>query len=134
MNLTSTESKQFVGRYLQALSGQSKTADLVDRFVSDPSLAAHIRDVEAAFPEYELVAETLIAERDLVAMRGTFQGVHGGPFAGIPPTGRSVSAPLMIIYRIENERIAEHWLHFDGASLVAQLQQPVFEPSVHVTS
>ena len=76
MNFTSTESKQFVGRYLQALSGQSKTADLVERFVSDPSLAAHIRDIEAAFPEYELIAETLIAERDLVAMRGTFHGVH----------------------------------------------------------
>jgi hypothetical protein len=29
MKFTSTESKQFVGRYLQALSGQSKTADLV---------------------------------------------------------------------------------------------------------
>ena len=74
MNFTSTESKQFVGRYLQALSGQSKTADLVERFVSDPSLAAHIRDVEAAFPEYELIAETLIAEQDLVAMlQGTPQ-------------------------------------------------------------
>ena len=144
MNFTSTESKQFVGRYLQALSGQSKTADLVERFVSDPSLAAHIRghvaefaaadirDVEAAFPEYELIAEELIAERDLVAMRGTFHGVHRGPFAGIPPTGRSVAAPLMIIYRLENERIAEHWLHFDGASLVAQLQQPVSQASVHM--
>lgn len=125
MSLTSTESKQLIGRYLQALSGQSKTRDLVEHFVSDPSLAAHIHDVEAAFPEYELIAENLIAERDLVAMRGTFHGVHRGPFAGIPATGRSVSAPLMIIYRIENERIAEHWLHFDGASLVAQLQQPV---------
>jgi predicted ester cyclase len=132
MKFTSTESKQFVGRYLQALSGQSKTADLVERFVSDPSLAAHIRDVEAAFPEYELIAETLIAEQDLVAMRGTFHGVHRGPFAGIPPTGRSVAAPLMIIYRLENERIAEHWLHFDGASLVAQLQQPVSQASVHL--
>jgi len=123
MSLTSTESKQLVGRYLQALSGQSKTPELVDHFVSDAGLAAHIRDVEAAFPEYELIAETLIAEGDLVAMHGAFHGVHRGPFAGIAPTGRSVSAPLMIIYRIANERIAEHWLHFDGTALVTQLQQ-----------
>jgi predicted ester cyclase len=74
----------------------------------------------------------LIAEQDLVAMRGTFHGVHRGPFAGVPPTGRSVAAPLMIIYRLENERIAEHWLHFDGASLVAQLQLPVSREPVHI--
>jgi predicted ester cyclase len=120
MTSTSAESKQFIGRYLQALSGQAKKADIVTRFVSDPALIAHIHDVEAAFPEYELIAEDLIAEGDRVAMRGVFQGVHRGPFAGLAPTERTVSAPLMIVYRI---RDAEHWLHFDGAALVAQLQE-----------
>jgi len=124
MTPTSAESKQFIGRYLQALSGQAKTADLVTRFVSDRALIAHIRDVEAGFPAYELIAEDLIADGDRVAMRGVFQGVHRGPFAGIAPTERAVSAPLMIVYRIQDGRIAEHWLHFDGASLIAQLQQP----------
>ena len=122
MSLTSTEGTQLVGRYLQALSGQAKTPALVARFVSDQSLAEHIRQVEEAFPAYELVAEEVIAERNLVAMRGTFQGVHRGTFAGIPATGRPVSAALMIIYRIEGDRIAEHWMQFDGAALMAQLQ------------
>jgi predicted ester cyclase len=27
----------------------------------------------------------------------------------------------MIVYRIQDDRIAEHWLHFDGTALVAQL-------------
>jgi ketosteroid isomerase-like protein len=123
MTSTSAESKQFIGRYLQALSGQAKTADVVTRFVSDPALIAHIHDVEAAFPEYELIAEDLIAEGDKVAMRGVFHGVHRGPFAGLAPTERTVSAPLMIVYRIRDGRIAEHWLHFDSAVLVAQLQE-----------
>lgn len=122
MNLTSTETKQFVGRYLQALSGQAKTPELVARFVSDQALAEHIHQVEAAFPAYELVADEVIAERNLVAMRGTFQGVHRGTFAGIPATGRPVSAALMIIYRIEGDRIVEHWMQFDGPALMAQLQ------------
>jgi hypothetical protein len=64
MTATSAESKQFIGRYLQALSGQAKTADLVAKFVSDPALVAHINDVESAFPAYELIAEDLIAEGD----------------------------------------------------------------------
>ena|SRR5437763_16508100 len=122
MSLTSTESKQFVGRYLQALSGQAKTPELVARFVSDPGLAEHIRQVEAAFPGYELIAEQVIAEGNLVAVRGTFQGVHRATFAGILATGRAVSAALMIIYRIEGDRIAEHWMQFDSPALMAQLQ------------
>jgi predicted ester cyclase len=123
MSSTASECRQFIGRYLQALSGQRKTPDLVRQFVSDPHLAAHIEGVEAAFPEYELIAHDLIAERDLVAMRGTFQGLHRGPFAGIPATGAAVSAPLLIVYRIRDDRIVEHWLQFDGAALVAQLQE-----------
>ena len=122
MNPTSTAARQLIGQYLQALSGQRKTPDLVAEFVSDPHLAAHIRDVEAAFPEYELIADDLIAERDLVAMRGTFRGVHRNPFAGIPATGKAVSSPLMIIYRVRDNHIVEHWLQFDGGALVAQLQ------------
>jgi steroid delta-isomerase-like uncharacterized protein len=123
MSLSSTESRQFVGRYLQALSGQAKTPALTERFVSDPSLAEHIRQVEAAFPAYELVADDLVAEGTMVAMRGTFRGVHRGEFAGIPATGRAVSAPLMIFYQIENGRIARHWLQFDAGSLIAQLTE-----------
>lgn len=131
MNLSGSESKQFIGRYLQALSGQAKTAAVVDTFVSDAALAEHIRQVEAAFPCYELVAEELVAESNLVAMRGTFQGVHRGEFAGIPATGKPVSASLMIIYRLDNNRIAEHWLQFDMPGLLAQLapQGEVSNPS-----
>lgn len=123
MGSTSPEAKQLVARYLQALSGQRKTPELVSGFVSDSHLAAHIHDVEAAFPEYELIADDLIAEGDLVAMRGTFRGVHRGPFFGIPATGKTVSSPLMIVYRVRENRIIEHWLQFDGAALVAQLQR-----------
>jgi len=101
----------------------------VHQFVSDPRLTAHISEVEAAFPAYELIADELIAERDLVAMRGMFRGVHRGPFAGIPATGAAVSAPLMIIYRVGEDRIVEHWLHFDGAALVAQLQRAIAAPA-----
>jgi predicted ester cyclase len=123
MTATTAECKQLIGRYLQALSGQAKTPDLVARWVSDPHLMEHIEQAEAAFPCYELIADELIAERDLVMMRGTFRGVHQGSFAGIPATGRSVSAPLMIVYRLANNHIVEHWMQFDAGAVIAQLQQ-----------
>jgi steroid delta-isomerase-like uncharacterized protein len=122
MTPTAIENTQLITRYLAALSGQPKTPDSVSPFVADQALMRHIAEVEAAFPEYELVPEQLVAEGDLVAMRGTFRGRHAGSFAGIPATGRVVSASLMIFYRIAEGRIAEHWLQLDGAALVAQLQ------------
>ena len=115
-------SKRLVLQYLEALSGKAKPAEVVARFVSDPALMEHIAQVEAAFPSYELIAEQVIAEGDLVAMRGTFRGVHRGNFAGIDATGVTATSPLMIIYRLEGARIAAHWLQFDVAGLIAQLQ------------
>lgn len=123
MTFSTMESRQFIGRYLQALSGQAKTPEVVRQFVSDAALAEHIRQVEAAFPEYELVADEIVADRNIVAMRGIFQGVHRGEFAGIGATGRSVSAPLMIFYRIDDDRIAAHWLQFDAGQVIAQLTE-----------
>jgi hypothetical protein len=120
---TISENKQLIASYISALSGQPKTPELAARFVSDPLLLEHIREVEAAFPAYELIAEETIAERDLVVVRGTFRGVHRATFAGVGPSGKSVSAGLTIVYRIDGGRIAEHWLQFDLFGLLEQLKQ-----------
>jgi len=123
MNSTAADNKEFVIEYLRSLSGQVKTAELVARFVSDPALAEHIRQAEAAFPRYELQVDGIIAEGDLVSLRGTFRGVQRGTFANIPATGREVAAGLMIFYRLEGRRIVEHWMQFDAAGLIAQLTE-----------
>jgi predicted ester cyclase len=123
MTSSTTQSAQFIEDYLHALSGQPKTNELVAQFVSDPILVEHIRNVEAAFPAYELIAHQLIAEENLVAMRATFRGVHRGIFAGIEPTRKTVSADLMIFYRLRDGRIAEHWLQMDMGGLMDQLTQ-----------
>ena len=116
------ENQNLIAEYLGALSGRAKTPEVVAKYVADPSLAAHIAEVEAAFPAYELIAEDILSDRDMVVVRAIFRGVHEGPFAGIEPTGKPVSAGLIIIYRIQNHRIAEHWMQFDLFSLLQQLQ------------
>jgi len=57
MSSSTAQSRQFIEDYLNALSGQPKTDELVARLVSDPSLVEHIRQVEAAFPAYELIVQ-----------------------------------------------------------------------------
>ena len=65
---------------------------------------------EASFPGYWLEAEDMIAEGDQVALRGKVRGVHGGDLMGIPPTGREVSVPIHITYRIADGKIVQHWM------------------------
>lgn len=125
MTSSTTQSRRFIEDYLHALSGQPKTDELVARFVSDPALVEHIHQVEAAFPAYELIAQQLIAEENLVAMRGTFRGIHQGAFAGIEPTHEAVSADLIIVYRLGDGRIQEHWLQMNMSGLMDQLTHPV---------
>jgi predicted ester cyclase len=117
-----TDHKAFIAEYFQAFTGQEKTPELINRYIADTALAQHILEIEAAFPRYELIVEQMLAEDDLVAVRGVFRGTHRGSFAGIHATENAVSAHLIIIYRIAGGRITEHWLQFDLHSLLEQLQ------------
>ncbi len=124
MIASATGSKELVQQYVDALSGKPKTPDTIHRFVTDPVLADHIATTEAAFPSYRIDVDQLISEGDTVALRGTFSGTHERDFAGIPATGRQVSAGLMIFYRIADNRIVQHWMQLDTASLFQQLNGP----------
>ena len=110
-------------------SGSAPAAD-PDEAATDPEAAVPclpceqqkaLRPFTLNLPASELIPDDLVAEGAGVAMRGTFRGVHRGEFAGIPATGREVSAPLMIFYRLEHDRIDAHWLQFDAGAVIAQL-------------
>lgn len=116
------ENKTLIREYFRALSGGSKAPSIVARYVADPKLAEHIAASESAFPGYELTADEIIAEGDLVVVRGQMKGVHRGTFAGIDATGKPVSAGIIIIYRVKGDKIVEHWMQFDMFSLLQQLQ------------
>jgi predicted ester cyclase len=120
---SSAENKALIAAYFEAISGKEKPAALQEKYIadSDQVLKDHIVMFEAAFPRYELIAEDMVAEGDKVAVRATFRGTHQGEFAGIPATGLKVEFPVYLIYRIENRKIAEHWMLADAMSLMQQL-------------
>ena len=114
-------SSDFIKRYAAALSGSAKSPELVSQFVTDESLRRHIEDFEKGFPGYDLDVQDIVAEGDKVAVRAIFSGVHQGEFQGMPATGRQVSLPVMLIYRIAGGKIAEFWMGADSLSLLQQL-------------
>ena len=116
------ENKAFVRKYLEAMSGKPKPAELVNQYVDEQPMKDHISAAEAGFPGYELEADQMIAEDDLVSVIGRFSGTHTGSFMGIPPTGKSFSnVPIHITYKVENGKIVDHWMLFDSANLMQQL-------------
>ena len=119
--MSTEQNKAFVQRYLAAISGEDKTAELIGRFVTDPALVAHIETAERGFPRYRIEAKDLIAEGDTVVVRFTCEVRHLGEFMGAPPSGREASFDGIAIYRIDGEKIADHWLHFDAPALMQQL-------------
>lgn len=128
--LADTEaSRALILLYLAALNNQHKTAELVQRFAADLTLADQILVFEAAFPGYSLIADDIIAEGDRVAVRFHTRQHHANEFMGIVPTHQNLSITGLVIYRLEAGKIAEHWLQADLWTLLKDLETGEPPPS-----
>jgi steroid delta-isomerase-like uncharacterized protein len=75
----------------------------------------------AAFPDSRIVVDDVIAEGNKVAVRHRLQGTHQAELQGIPATGRPVEVNGIVIFRLENGKIAEAWLNADIMGMMQQL-------------
>ena len=76
----------------------------------------------AMFPDSRYATDDLIAEGDYVVERWTQTGTHSGaPFMGAPANGKKFKVSGVSIYRINNDKIVEHWGEFDQLSVLQQL-------------
>src|SRR5262245_27115940 len=119
--MSAQDNKEFIRRYFEAISGKPKPASVVNLYVDDKPLAEHIEVAEAAFPLYELLIDELIAEGDLVAVRGRMRGRHQGTFMGMPATGKQIEFSSFLTYRIVGGKIIEHWMVADNLTMLQQL-------------
>jgi steroid delta-isomerase-like uncharacterized protein len=77
--------------------------------------------LRGAFPDWYSTPEELVEEGDRVVERWTGRGTHRGAFQGIPPTGKQVTVPGVVFYRVEQGKIAEFRGSFDMLSMLQQL-------------
>lgn len=115
------ENKEFIRRYIEAISGKPKPESVVNLFVAEQPLKDHIAASESAFPLYSLEIEEMIGEGDLVSLRGRVMGVNKGPFMGAPPTGKSFDVSIFLTYQIAGGKIVDHWMLMDNAELMQQI-------------
>lgn len=115
------QNKELVIRYFNAISGVTKTPELLAEYTTDEELMGHIDFFDAAFPGYEMFADEMTAEGNRVVVRARWKGRHEGELNGISPTNRTVEMPFVISYEIENGKIVHHWLIMDQMAFMEQL-------------
>jgi predicted ester cyclase len=65
------------------------------------------RDLFGGFPDLQVKVEEVIAEGDMVVVRGRLTGQHEGTFLGIPATGAKVDVPDVTMYRFDGGKVVE---------------------------
>lgn len=76
----------------------------------------------AAFPDFRMDVEDVIASSDKAVARVRVTGTHKGEFMGIPATEKSAAVNLIDITRFGDDGLAhEHWGVVDQLALMQQL-------------
>ncbi|HEX5087814.1 MAG TPA: ester cyclase [Nocardioides sp.] len=80
------------------------------------------RNLLAAFPDWHMAVQDMIASGDKTVARVRVSGTQSGEFIGIPATGASADVELIDIMRFDPAGlVCEHWGVADMLSLMQQL-------------
>jgi predicted ester cyclase len=75
-----------------------------------------------AFPDLSATVERLVGEEDYVVAKVRMAGTNTGPYPRVPePTGRHTEWGSMVLFRMEDGKIAELWGVSDRMGMLTQL-------------
>lgn len=118
--------RAFIINYNETINFNPVTPEILDQFIAEESFKQELLFVLTAFPEAGHPPLDIIVEDEYVAVRATFQGVHKGEFAGIPPTNKAIQMRMIAIYHVVDNKIVDHWVKADELGMMEQLG--VFPP------
>ena len=137
--------KEIIRKYFKAIDEEGKrgNAEILNEFLAedfiehDPAPGIPpTRDgwkqlfkmFAEATPGYHVI-DDLIAEDDKVVAHITAYGKHIGTIFGIPATNKEFSMKGIVIWRLKNGKITEHWAQNDMVGMMIQLG--VMQPPNH---
>jgi steroid delta-isomerase-like uncharacterized protein len=77
--------------------------------------------IYTGFPDFTHTIEDFIVEGNKVACRLNITGTHAGDFQGIPASNKSVAISAITIFKVDNNKLSEHWVSVDMLGLMAQI-------------
>ncbi|MFO0560790.1 MAG: ester cyclase [Polyangiales bacterium] len=93
------------------------------RPLSRAQYIAFMRDVLCvAMTEMDMKFTRTVAEGELVALEYANEMTHSGPFVGIAPSQRRVTATGHLIRQVRDGRVVAEWQTTNAGALIAQLQ------------
>jgi predicted ester cyclase len=134
--MSTEDNKRVVRRFYDEVMGQGRVEVLDELMLEDfvdhgealfgsphgrERLRQGIAGVHGILPDLHVALHDVIAEGDLVGVRGTMRCRHGGTFLGLPGTGHELTWVGIAIFRLEGGRIAERWFNSDSISILRQL-------------
>ena len=84
-------------------------------------MGAFLAAVHAAFPDWRVEIEEIVAEGNSVAVRWAGEVTHEGPFHGIPATGKRLSVSGINVYKVDGGVISEEWEQMDSLGMLQQM-------------
>jgi predicted ester cyclase len=100
--------------------GHGQTHDGSD--IVEPESFKHFwRAFRAAFTSIHITFHQTIAEGEVAMLQWTITMKHTGPFMGIAPTGRQITAKGISIQRFVGGKIVEAWDNYDQLAIMVQL-------------
>jgi predicted ester cyclase len=76
---------------------------------------------QKAFSGLTYNVEQMIANGEMVATRLTMRGTHVGPFMGAAPTGMDLNIGVLMMDKVVDGQIVEHWANADWVSVLGRL-------------
>ena len=130
-----TDPKQLARDYFAAFLARDEAwwqAHIAPDFVRhDPGLPFAVRGPDGVrrladalhpgIPDMTLPIEDVIAEGGKVLVRLRVKGTHGGDLMGVPATGRPIDIGVLDLFRLEGDRLVEHWALLDNLGLLRQI-------------
>lgn len=74
-----------------------------------------------AFPDFSFDPQVLQHADRAVIVEGRFRGTHKGNWRGLPPTGRRIDFPLIIVFDFDGDRMTCERTYFDLGTILRQL-------------
>jgi predicted ester cyclase len=134
--MSTEDNKAVVRRFYDEVMGAGRVEVLDEVMVEDfvdhgealfgsprgrETLRRAVAGVHGILPGLHVELHDMVAEGDLVGVRGTMRCRHGGTFLGVAGTGHELTWLGIAVFRLEGGKIAERWFNSDSISIVRQL-------------
>jgi steroid delta-isomerase-like uncharacterized protein len=118
------ENRQDVAATLATFKSGAARTELPGEVADGPdAVAANYRELFTALPDmhFDIKSGSLCHHGDRVMIETCVHGTHRGPYRGLPPTGRRVEWPMLLIFEFDGPDLLCERVYYDRLSAFIQL-------------